>query len=62
MTFKKYNTILDIFLNQLIPDTKKAISKGNKVFGAFVIKKTDFKLVVTGTNNEVENPLFHGEL
>jgi len=62
MSFKKYNTILDIFLNNLVPETKLSVSKGNKIFGAFVIKKTDLSLVVTGTNNEMENPLYHGEI
>jgi len=62
MSFKKYNTILNIFLNKLIPDSKISVSKGNKIFGSFVIKKNDLSLIVTGTNNEMENPLFHGEI
>ena len=62
MSFKKYNTILDIFLNNLIPDSKISVSKGNKIFGSFVIKKNNLSLIVTGTNNEMENPLFHGEI
>ena len=62
MSFKIYNTILDIFLNNLIPDTKISVSKGNKIFGSFVIKKNNLNLIVTGTNNEMENPLFHGEI
>ena len=62
MTFKKYNKILDIFLNNLIPETKISVSKGNKIFGAFVLNKTDLSLVVTGVNNEIENPIYHGEI
>ena len=62
MTFKKYNKILDIFLNNLIPETKISVSKGNKIFGAFVLDKTDLNLVVTGLNNEIENPIYHGEI
>jgi len=62
MTFKKYNKILDIFLNNLIPETKISVSKGNKIFGAFVLDKTDLSLVVTGLNNEIENPIYHGEI
>ena len=62
MSFKKYNIILDIFLNNLIPETKISVSKGNKIFGAFLLNKTDLSLVVTGTNNEIENPLYHGEI
>jgi len=62
MTFQKYNTILDIFLNNLIPDSKLSVAKGNKIFGSFVINRKDLSLIVTGTNNEMENPLFHGEI
>jgi len=62
MSLLKFNLILDIFLNNLIPETKLAVSKGNKIFGAFVLKKSDLNLVVTGTNNEILNPLFHGEI
>ena len=62
MDFKKYNKILDIFLNNLIPETKISVSKGNKIFGAFVLNKTDLSLVVTGVNNEIENPIYHGEI
>ena len=62
MDFKKYNKILDIFLNDLIPETKISVSKGNKIFGAFVLNKIDLSLVVTGVNNEIENPIYHGEI
>ena len=58
----KLNRILDIFINDLIPQTKIAVSKGNKIFGAFIIKKTDLSFVITGTNNEITNPLYHGEI
>ena len=62
MTLKNYNKILDIFLNNLIPETAISVSKGNKIFGAFVLNKTDLSLVVTGVNNEIENPIYHGEI
>ena len=62
MTFKEYNKILEIFLNNLIPETKISVSKGNKIFGAFVLNKTDLSLVVTGVNKEIENPIYHGEI
>ena len=57
-----YNLILDIFLDKLIPITKKSIAKGNKVFGAAILKKSDLSVLVVGTNNEKKNPLFHGEI
>ena len=36
--------------------------KGNKIFGAAILKKSDYSLVCIGTNNEIENPLWHGEI
>ena len=58
----KFNRVLDIFINNLIPETRIAVKKGNKIFGAFIINKTDLSLVITGTNNEITNPLYHGEI
>ena len=62
MTIMNYNSILDIIIDTLIPQTKIAVQKGNKIFGAFIIKKSDLSLVITGTNNEINNPLYHGEI
>ena len=62
MSYYKYDVILESFINILIPDTKKSVSRGNKIFGGFVLKKDDLSLVTSGTNNEIENPLFHGEI
>ena len=41
MRIMNYNSILDIIINTLIPETKIAVEKGNKIFGAFVVKKSD---------------------
>ena len=62
MTIMNYNSLLDIFIDTLIPQTKIAVQKGNKIFGAFIIKKSDLSLVISGTNNEINNPLYHGEI
>ena len=62
MTVMNYNSILDIIIDTLIPETKIAVQKGNKIFGAFVVKKSDLSFVITGTNNEITNPLYHGEI
>ena len=62
MTIMNYNSILDIIIDTLIPETKIAVEKGNKIFGAFVVKKSDLNFVITGTNNEITNPLYHGEI
>ena len=62
MAIINYNSLLDIFIDTLIPQTKISVQKGNKIFGAFIIKKSDLSLVITGTNNEINNPLYHGEI
>ena len=41
--------------------TEKGVSEGNKIFGAAILKKKDLSLVVAGSNNETENPIWHGE-
>ena len=62
MKMMNYNLLLDIFIDTLIPETEIAVQKGNKIFGAFIIKKSDLSIVITGTNNEITNPLYHGEI
>ncbi|MDA9663084.1 nucleoside deaminase [bacterium] len=52
---------LDIFTKEILPITEKGVSKGNKIFGAAILKKKDLSLVVAGSNNETENPIWHGE-
>ena len=58
----KYNIFINTIIEDIIPQTKIAISKGNKIFGAAILKKSDYSLVCVGTNNEIENPLWHGEI
>ena len=55
------NKLLDIFILELLPKTEISVSKGNKIFGAFILKK-NYDSVCIGTNNEIINPLFHGEV
>ena len=57
-----YNILISKILNEIIPASKISISKGNKIFGAALLKKTDLSTVVIGTNNEIVNPLYHGEI
>ena len=58
----KYNILIKTIISDIIPHTKIAISKGNKIFGAAILNKNDYSLVCIGTNNEIENPLWHGEI
>ncbi len=56
------NKFIDVFENNILPLTAKGVSLGNKIFGAAIIKKNDYSLVVAGSNNETENPIWHGEI
>ena len=59
---KFYNILISKILNEIIPATKISVSKGNKIFGAAILNKNDLSTVIIGTNNEIINPLYHGEI
>jgi len=61
MTEILLDNFLDVFNNNILPLTSKGVDSGNKIFGAAIIKKDNYSLVVAGSNNEMENPLWHGE-
>ena len=52
----------DIFKNNILPLTAKGVDIGNKIFGAAILNKNDYSLIVAETNNETENPIWHGEI
>jgi tRNA(Arg) A34 adenosine deaminase TadA len=54
--------IMDVIEQDIIPLTQKGVQQGNKVFGAAILRKADLSLVLAETNNETENPLWHGEV
>ena len=54
--------LLDVIANDIVPLTQVGVSRGNKVFGSAILRKDDMSLVIAGTNNENENPLWHGEV
>ena len=62
MNEKALEKILNIFLKEVLPLTESGVAKGSKIFGAAIIKKKDLSLVIAETNNEIENPLWHGEM
>ena len=62
MNEKTLEKILNVFLNEVLPLTEKGVAKGSKIFGAAIIKKDDLSVVIAETNNEIENPLWHGEI
>lgn len=54
--------MLDVLENDIVPMTEEGVKLGNKIFGAAVLRKSDYSLVLAETNNEIENPLWHGEV
>lgn len=54
--------MIEVLEHDVVPLTRAGVEAGNKVFGAAVIERDSLELVVAGTNNEVENPLLHGEI
>nr|WP_289852182.1 nucleoside deaminase [Rhizobium sp. SSA_523] len=53
---------MDVIEQDIIPLTDRGVRQGNKVFGAAILRKSDLSLVLAETNNELENPLWHGEV
>ncbi|MEO1679510.1 MAG: nucleoside deaminase [Pseudomonadota bacterium] len=54
--------LLEVIEHDIVPATRRGVLRGNKVFGAALLHKSDLSVVVAETNNEVENPLWHGEM
>lgn len=54
--------LLDVIEDDIVPKTAAGVSVGNKLFGAAILRKDDRSLVLAETNNELENPLWHGEM
>ena len=54
--------LLDVIEFDIAPLTRHGVEQGNKLFGAAILRKSDLSLVLAETNNEIENPLWHGEI
>ena len=54
--------LFDVIEQEIVPKTAEGVAKGNKLFGAAILRKDDLSVVVAETNNEIENPLWHGEM
>jgi len=53
--------LFDVIEHDIVPLTAKGVARGNKLFGAAILKKDDLSLLIAEPNNELENPLWHGE-
>ena len=54
--------LLDVIEHDLVGRTRGGVGGGNKLFGAAILRKSDLSLVIAETNNETENPIWHGEM
>jgi tRNA(Arg) A34 adenosine deaminase TadA len=54
--------LFDVIEHDIVPLTQAGVAKGSKLFGAAILRKADRSLVIAETNNETENPLWHGEV
>ena len=54
--------LLDVIEHDIVPKTAEGVRHGNKLFGAAILTKADHSLVLAETNNETDNPLWHGEV
>jgi tRNA(Arg) A34 adenosine deaminase TadA len=54
--------LLDVIERDIAPKTRDGVKRGNKLFGAAILRKSDLSVVIAETNNETENPLWHGEM
>lgn len=54
--------LFDVIENDIVPKTEAGVAAGNKIFGAAILRKSDLSVVIAETNNEIENPLWHGEM
>ena len=61
-TAQLVSRLLDVIEHDIAPVTRKGVARGNKLFGAAILRKSDLSVVVAETNNEIENPLWHGEM
>ena len=54
--------LLNVMERDILPMTERGVAAGNKVFGAALLRKSDYSVVIAGTNAETNNPLLHGEI
>ena len=54
--------LLDVIEFDIAAKTRDGVAGGNKLFGAAILRKSDLSLVIAETNNETDNPLWHGEM
>jgi tRNA(Arg) A34 adenosine deaminase TadA len=61
-TAQLLDRLLAVMEAEIVPLTKQEVARGNKIFGAAILRKADLSTVIAGSNNETANPLWHGEV
>ena len=56
------SALLGAMEKYILPKTFEGVSGGNKIFGAAILLKSDLSVIVAESNNEIKNPLLHGEI
>ena len=56
------NRLLETIEQDVLPLTEAGVARGNKVFGAALLAKSDLSTVLAETNDELSSPLRHGEM
>ncbi len=56
------NRMLDVIEQDIVPMTRRGVARGNKVFGAALLRKSDLSVVMAETNNQADSPLWHREM
>ena len=59
---EKIGKMLDVIRDEIIPLTECEVTRGNHVFGGAILRPDTLTSVMVGSNDRVENPLFHGEI
>lgn len=59
---KLIDRLIEVIETEIIPLTQEGVRRGDKIFGAAMIRKSDLSTILAETNHETENPLWHGEI
>ena len=59
---EKIQGILEVIRDEVLPLTEAEVARGNHVFGGAILRADTLTSVMVGSNNRIENPLFHGEV
>ena len=59
---EKLQKMLEVIRDEILPLTEAEVARGNGVFGGAILRTDTLTSVMVGSDNHVENPLFHGEI